>query len=267
MPPQLLASLPHSLDVVGDIAIIEIPPELKSSKSIVGEAIMQVHRNVCVVLAKASKVSGTFRLRELEFIAGEQRTSTQYKENGCIYQVDVAKAYFSPRLSHERQRVAEQVHGGEVVVDLFAGVGPFAVLMAKTHGAKVFAVDINPDAIEFLQRNVRLNRVENRVFPIVGDARKIIKDQLKGAADRVIMNLPETAHEFIDVACKALKPGGGIVHFYGFVRAPDTIENLQSRFAEATEKAGRKVRAFRESKPVRETAPFECQAVLDAEIV
>ncbi len=85
-------------------------------------------------------------------------------------------------------------------------------------------------------------------------------------ADRVIMNLPETANEFIDVACKAIKPSGGMIHFYGFVRLPDTLENLEQRFSDAVTKTGRKVDTFHYAKTVRATAPYEWQVVLDAEI-
>ena len=267
LPPHLLVSLPRALDVVGDIAIIEIPAELEAHKKAVCEAILKTHRNVRVVLAKAGAVGGVYRLRDFDFIAGEHRTDTLYKEYGCSYQVDVAKAYFSPRLSHEHQRVAEQVQEGETVVDLFAGVGPFAVLITKTRkDAKVYAIDINLDAIDLLKKSARLNRVENRVFPIVGDARQVVNERLFGVADRVIMNLPETASEFIDVACQAVKPSGGTVHFYGFIKLPETLEDLERRFSESVEKSGRKVVAFQYAKTVRNTAPYEYQAVLDAEI-
>ena len=267
LAPNLLASLPRALDVVGDIAIIEIPPELETKKNVVGEAVLKTHRNVRTVLAKAGAVSGTYRLREYDFVAGEHRTETLYKEYGCSYYVDMARAYFSPRLSHEHNRVAALVQKNETVVDLFAGVGPFAVLIAKNHAdAKVYAVDINADAIELLKKNIRLNRVENRVHPIVGDARQIVNEKLLGIADRVIMNLPEKASEFIDAACKAIKPTGGFIHFYGFVRLPDTTENFKTRFSQAVEKAGKKVETFLYAEPVRATAPYEWQVVLDAKI-
>ena len=267
LPSQLLAYLPRALDVVGDIAIIEMPIELEDHKNAVGEAILRSHRNVRVVLSKVGAVRGTFRLRDFEFIAGEHRTATLYKEYGCSYQVDVAKAYFSPRLSYEHQRVAALVKQCETVVDLFAGVGPFAVLIAKTRpGVKVYAIDINPDAVDLLKKNARLNRVENRVFPITGDARSVINEKLRGSADRVIMNLPETAIDFIDVACKAVKPSGGMVHFYGFIKSLETLEDLERRFSESVEKMGRKVVSFQHAKTVRNTAPYEYQAVLDTEI-
>ncbi len=117
--------------------------------------------------------------------------------------------------------------------------------MAKRNpNVKVYAVDLNPEAVELLKVNVRVNRVENRVFPILADAREITSTKLKDVADRVIMNLPETAIDFVDAACQAIKPEGGVIHFYGFVRSPDTIENLKLRFTEAVEKHGQKSRSI-----------------------
>jgi tRNA (guanine37-N1)-methyltransferase len=267
LSPDLIAALPRALDVVGDIAIIDVPPELQPHKILLGKAILESHRGVKSVWAKAGKVSGVYRLRDLEFLAGEQRTLPMHKEYGCSYYVDVAKAYFSPRLSHEHERVAGLVGLGETVVDLFAGVGPFVVPIAKNQKtAKIYAIDINPEAVELLKRNIRLNHVDAQMVPIVGDARKIVDEKLTGVAERVIMNLPETAYEFVDVACKTIKPEGGIVHFYGFIRLPKTVEDLQREFSAAVEKAGRKVQGFVCVKTVRETAPFEWQAVLDAKI-
>jgi len=268
LPPHLLAILPRSLDIIGDIAIIEIPPELKDHKSLIGEAILTTHKNVRTVLGKVGAVSGTYRLREFEIIAGERKTHTAHKEYGCQYEVDVAKVYFSPRLSHEHKRVASLVQKSETVVDLFAGVGPFSVLIAKNNAyAKVYAVDINPEAIDYLKRNIRINRVENCVIPILGNSRQVIKERLLGIADRVIMNLPEKAIEFVDVACRAVKPKGGVVHYYTFIRLPNTLEKTQLVFSEAAEKAGRKVDAFLFARTIRATAPYEWQVVLDAHII
>jgi len=268
LPPHLMASLPKALDVIGDIAIVEVPKELENHKKILGAAILEAHKNLRTVLAKASAVSGDYRLRDFEAIAGEPRTNTVHKELGCSYEVDVAKAYFSPRLSHEHQRVASLVQQEETIVDLFAGVGPFAVLMAKNHkDVKVYAIDLNPDAIELLRTNIRLNRVENRVFPLLGDARLIVDSKLTGVADRLIMNLPEKAIEFVDVACQALKPEGGLVHFYGFIHKPDSLDALKTRFADAVAKSGRRVDTFLIAKTIRETAPYTYQVVLDAKII
>jgi tRNA (guanine37-N1)-methyltransferase len=268
VPPNLLTKLPQALDVVGDIAIIEIPTELTAYEKLIGEAILKSHRNIKTVLAKAGAISGTYRVRGYSLIGGEQKTLTIHREFGVKYQVDVAKAYFSPRLSHEHERVASLVQTSETVIDLFAGVGPFSILIAKKNlNVKVYSIDINPEAIELLRVNVRINRVENRVFPILGDARDIAETSLKGLANRVIMNLPETAIEFVGTACQAIKPMGGIIHFYGFVRSPDSIEDLKLRFSSAVEKAERKLESYIYAKSIRETAPYESQVVLDAKIV
>ncbi|MDI6905432.1 MAG: class I SAM-dependent methyltransferase family protein [Candidatus Bathyarchaeia archaeon] len=267
LPPHLLASLPRAIDFVGDIAIIEIPPELDAHKNIIGESVLKAHKNVRTVLAKAGAVSGTYRLRELSIIAGEPQTETIHKEYGCQYHVDLAKAYFSPRLSYEHSRVASLVGEDETVVDLFAGVGPFSILIAKTHeNVKVYAIDMNPRAVELLEKNIRLNRVEGKVYPILGDAKHIVKQRLSGVADRVIMNLPEKAIEFVDAACEAIKPTGGIVHYYSFVKSSDSLENVTQRFINAVKESGRKVEKILFSRLVRATAPYEWQAVLDAKI-
>ena len=268
LPRELLPSVPQAFDIIGDIVVIDIPSQLKLYQNKIGEAILQTQKNVKTVLAKASDISGVFRVRDYDYIAGEHKTQTVHREFGCQFHVDIAKAYFSPRLSHEHKRVAVQVQDKEVVADLFAGVGPFSVLIGKRYPkVTVYAVDLNPDAVKLLEANVRVNKVEDRVFPILGDAREITKTRLKGKADRVIMNLPETAIDFVDAACTAIKPEGGIVHFYGFVRAPDSIENLKHRFSELVEKNGRYVETYLYTKSIRETAPFESQVVLDAKMV
>ncbi len=267
LPPHLLASLPRAIDFVGDIAIIEIPKELETHKNIIGEAILETHKTMRTVLAKAGAVSGTYRVREFAVIAGEPKTETIHKEHGCQFRVDLAKVYFSPRLSYEHKRVASLVKDGETVVDLFTGVGSFAILIAKTHKkVKVYAVDLNPHAVEFLKKNVRLNRVESKVHPILGDARQVVEEKLLGVADRIIMNLPETAIEYVDVACKALKPVGGTVHFYGFINTSNSLENTKLRFTETVQKCGRKMEKTFFTKPIRETAPYEWQIVIDAKI-
>jgi tRNA (guanine37-N1)-methyltransferase len=267
LPPDLIVAIPQAFDIIGDIIILEIPKELKPHQNIVGEAILQTHRNIKTVLSKVGDISGIFRIRNYDFIAGEHRTSTLHKEFGCTYRVDVGKAYFSPRLSHEHERVAALVQSDELVVDFFAGVGPFSVLIGKKcHEAKVYAVDLNPEAVKLLEINVKANRVDEWVFAICADARKVAVGKLKGAADRVIMNLPETALGFVDAACNAIKPEGGIVHFYTFMRQPDTIDKIKRVFTEQVELHGRRVEAFLHERSIRETAPFESQIVLDAKI-
>jgi tRNA (guanine37-N1)-methyltransferase len=267
LSPNLLASVPRAIDFVGDIAIVEIPPELSTYKKEIGEAILKAHKQTSTVLAKSGAVEGVYRLRDFEVIAGAEKTATVYREYCCVYHVDVAKAYFSPRLSTEHNRIASQVRDGETVVDLFAGVGPFAIPIAKKHeNVRVYAVDVNPDAIALLKKNIAVNRAEKQVVPLLGDARQVVREQLSGKADRVIMNLPETALEFVDVACEALKPDGGIMHYYGFVKASKPLEAAKVRLTEAVSQNNRQIKNLLLAKTVREVAPYTWQVVVDAQI-
>jgi tRNA (guanine37-N1)-methyltransferase len=229
--------------------------------------LLKAHKQTSTVLAKSGAVEGIYRLRDFEVIAGVEKTTTVHKEYGCTYNVDIAKAYFSPRLSNEHNRVASQVKEGETVVDLFSGVGPFSIKIAKQHkDVKIYAIDVNPDAITLLKRNVAVNRVQKQVVPILGDARQVVRKQLMGVADRVIMNLPETALEYVDVACNALSIERGIMHYYEFTKESEPLETASVRLIKAVSRSNRQVKKILLSKTVREVAPYTWQVVVDAEI-
>ncbi len=145
LPPHLLALLPRSFDIVGDIAVIEdLAPELDPHKELVAKALMQIYPRIRTVLLKTGKVEGDFRVPSLAVITGEERFETIHTEHGAKLMVDLSKVYFSPRLATEHYRVASQVQDGEVVVDMFAGLGPFSILIARRTTAKVYSIDINP---------------------------------------------------------------------------------------------------------------------------
>ena len=267
LPPHVLASLPHAIDFIGDVAVVEIAPELESYERIIGEAILMAHESVRTVLAKSGAVSGEYRLREFEVIAGAEKTETVHREHGCVFHVDLAKAYFSPRLSYEHFRVASQVGEDETVLDMFAGVGPFSILTAKKREkVRVYAVDVNPDAFRYLKKNVAANRVEAKVTPILGDVRMVVEARLKGLVDRVIMNLPEKAIEYVEVACEALKAEGGVMHYYEFSGEPNPLETVKNRLAEALKKAGCETSEVLLARVVREIAPYTYQVVMDAKV-
>jgi len=267
LPPHILASLPHSIDFIGDIAVVEISPELESHKQVIGQAILMAHKRVRTVLAKSGAVSGVYRLRTFEVIGGEAKTETVHREHGCVFHVDLAKAYFSPRLSYEHNRVASLVRRGEIVVDMFAGIGSFSILIAKKHeNIHVYAIDMNPYAFEYLKRNALANRVEARVKPVLGDARQIVNERLGQVADRVIMNLPERAIEYVDVACTAVKPEGGVIHYYEFSNTSEPLETAKSRLTEAVKHTNRHLEKILLARIVRGIAPFNYQIVVDAEI-
>ena len=220
LEPWELKLIYKSYDIVGDIAVIRVPEPLKQRSKIIAEAVIESHKQVKAVWRQTSSVSGDFRLRDLDFVLGERKTETLHKEHSCIFKVDLEKCYFSPRLAYERMRIAQQVQPGEVILNMFAGVGCYSIAIAKhSKPEKIFSIDINPFAIQYMQENIKLNRVEEKVVPVQGDAKKVIQERLQNVADRVLMPLPEKAYEYLDYAMLALKPTGGWVHYYDFEHA------------------------------------------------
>ncbi|MEM1990315.1 MAG: class I SAM-dependent methyltransferase family protein [Candidatus Bathyarchaeia archaeon] len=225
--PSELKLLYKSFDIIGDIAVLKIPEALEDRGKLIADAVMQINKSVRVVLCQVSPVSGELRLRELNWLLGEKRTETIHREHGCLFKVDLAKCYFSPRLSYERMRVAKQVKSGEIIVNMFAGVGCFSIIIAKHSKAeKVYSIDINPNAVQYMQLNTVLNKVENVVEPIKGDSKEVIESRLRGVADRVLMPLPEKAYEYLDYAVMALKTAGGVIHYYDFEHAKKDEEPI-----------------------------------------
>jgi len=270
LEPWELALLYRSYDIMGDIAVIRVPEGLKYRSQLVAEAIMQVHKRVKTVLCQTSPVQDEFRLRGLEWVAGERKTETVYREYGCLFRVDLAKCYFSPRLSYERMRIARRVQPGEVVVNMFAGAGSYSIVIAKhAQAGKVYSIDLNPAAVNYMVENIGLNRVENRVVAIQGDAKDVVSENLKGVAHRVLMPLPERAYEYLDYALLALHPEGGWIHYYAFEHAKkpeDPIEKTETQVVEKLERLN--VNFDTPShRIVRTTGPNWYQTVIDIKIL
>jgi len=175
-----LQMLVSSFDILGDIAVIEVPAQLEKKEKLIADAILQVHGNVKVVAKKAGATAGEFRIRPVKIIAGEKRTTTLYRENGCEFELDINSVYFSSRLGTERKRVATLAKNGESVLVLFAGVGPFAILIAKTQPnvSAIFAIDSNPAATKYLEESAALNKISDKIIIFTGDASAIVQQYL-----------------------------------------------------------------------------------------
>lgn len=207
--------IPNSYDLVGHIAILEIPKELKSKKKLIAKALLEVHKNIKTVLEKTSERKGVFRNREYRFLAGQKKYMTVHKEYGLQFKVNPIEVYFSPRELTERQRIAEQVKPKETVMVMFSGIGPYALAIAKRQPLvnQVLAIEINPKATKYARENIRLNRLSGKVVHITGDVRRK-SEKYFGRCDRVVMPLPVGGEKFLDVAVKSLKRRGGIIHYY-----------------------------------------------------
>ncbi|MGY5860380.1 MAG: class I SAM-dependent methyltransferase family protein [Candidatus Thorarchaeota archaeon] len=264
LPPEKLALLPRAYDLIGDIAVLEIPDEISSYSELIGEVFHNIHSNFKTVLAKKGAVSGTTRVRGYTLLAGEDRTKTIHTEYGCRLAVDVAKAYFSPRLLEEHNRIAQLVQSGEIIVDMFCGVGPFAIHITKKTEAKVIAIDINPSAIDLLRESIGLNKLVGTVQPVVADAHDYVNTN-ELSVNRVIMNHPSGASDFVGEACSILKPGG-TMHYYDFIGGDTPEETLKEKVTKLVENEGRKVKSIDLVRRVRDSAPYEFQMVADVVI-
>ena len=267
LPSEELGKVYNSFDVIGDIAIIKINA-LQNAEAIANQ-IMACQKNIKTVLTPTTSITGDFRVRELKHLAGEIKTVTCHKESGCSFKVDVEKCYFSPRLSFEHSRIAKLVESGETVVNMFAGVGCFSIFIAKNASqSKIYSIDVNPTAIQCMEENVRINEVEESVFPKFGDAKDIINSKLQGVADRVLMPLPEKALEYIPYALSALKPTGGSIHYYDFQHAlgkENPTEKTKIKVAEKLNCLGVNY-MFVNSRVMRPTGPNWYQTVVDIKV-
>ncbi|MBS3068798.1 class I SAM-dependent methyltransferase family protein [Candidatus Micrarchaeota archaeon] len=256
-----LQMLVSSFDILGDIAVIEVPAQLEKKEKLIADAILQVHGNVKVVAKKAGATAGEFRIRPVKIIAGEKRTTTLYRENGCEFELDINSVYFSSRLGTERKRVATLAKNGESVLVLFAGVGPFAIGIARQKPqAKITAIELNPKAFEYMEKNIARNKCKN-VKAILGDVRKVLGTEFEKCADRVVMPLPKDAHLFLDAVFPACKKGA-TVHLYSFGDSKNPYEETERAILQTAKKAGRKVEIMNR-RIVRPYSPSTVQVVVD----
>ena len=208
-----IEDIKKSFDIIGDVVILEIPEDFEDYKHVIGEAALKFTKRKAVY-RKTSEIKGVIRTRELEHLAGEDNSETIHREFGSRFMLDVKKVYFSPRLATERRRISDQVQNKEIIIDMFAGIGPFPISIAREHNAKIYAIDINPYAYKYIKKNIELNKLKGKIIPLLGDVGEVLNG-LNIKADRIIMNLPGTAWTFLDTAIKNLKPGG-VLHYYEF---------------------------------------------------
>ncbi|MBS3927017.1 MAG: class I SAM-dependent methyltransferase family protein [Nitrosarchaeum sp.] len=253
-----------SFDQIGDIIIVRIPDSLLSKKKVIGETLLKQVKIAKSVFYQASAVEGDFRTRNLEILAGDDKTETEYKEFGCKFTVDVENAFFSPRLSTERERISNLVQNGETVVNMFAGVGMFSVMIAKKKNCTVYSIDINPIASKLCEKNIKSNKLVGNIISINGDALQVIQEQLQNKSDRTLMLLPERSDEFLESAINATK-NGGIIHYYSHIHADrksDAGKLSEEHYLQITPVKSE----ILGSKIVRAVGPRYYQTVVDVKI-
>ena len=257
MPADLVDFTP-SYERLGEVVIIdEDDPERARA---LADALVDSAIPTKTVLNRASKIRGETRVRDWEILAGEE-TEALHREYGCEFALDLAEVYFSPRLATERHRVIEQIEPDERVFDMFAGVGPFAI-PAATRGAQVVGTDINERAVEYMRENATRNGVADQVTAIAGDVRDIAAEY-EDWADRIVMNLPHSADEFLDTAV-TIAGEECVLHYYDITHEDDLYGPGRRAIREA---AGEAYEVTVETeRVVRSYAPHEYNVVLDVRL-
>jgi tRNA wybutosine-synthesizing protein 2 len=240
--PAEIDRAPSSWAVVGSVVLARF--EDCPRRSEVGEALLDLHGETDTVLDDRG-VGGAHREPDVAVVAGEGDTETVHVEHGTRYALDLAEVMFSPGNKAERARMGDVVEEGERVLDMFAGVGYFALPMARA-GARVTAVERNPTAFRYLLENASLNDVTDRVEPYRGDCREVVDRLPAGSVDRVVMGYYDATepnpggHEYLDPALQAVAPGG-VLHVHAAVPEAELPDRPVSRLRKAAKAADRAV--------------------------
>jgi tRNA (guanine37-N1)-methyltransferase len=257
MPADVLGYEP-GYERLGDIVILDEDDPARARE--IADAVIASDLPVKTVVNRDSKVKGEIRVRDWEILAGDG-TETVHREYGFEYLLDIATVYFSPRLATERHRVVEQVESDERAFDMFAGVGPFAIPFAA-RGADVVGVDLNEAAVEYLRENARRNGVADRVTALAGDVREVAADYADWA-DRLVMNLPHSADDFLDTAV-SLAGDDCVIHYYDIQHEDDPFGPGERAIRAAAEPEYEV--DVRHRQEVRSYAPHELNVCLDVRL-
>ena len=266
-PADILGFEP-SVERIGDIVVIdEDDPDRAAT---IAEAVIDADLPARSVLNRASKIKGELRVRDWEVVAVDDDaaagndltpTETVHREYGHEFCLDLASVYFSPRLATERHRVVEQIEPDEQVLDMFAGVGPFAI-PAASRGASVVAVDLNETAVDYCRENARRNGVADAVTTVAGDVREVA-DDYRGWVDRLVMNLPHSANEFVATAVE-LAGEECVLHYYDIQHEDDPFGPGIEAIKSAAEPAY--TVSVETQHIVRSYAPHELNVCLDVRL-
>lgn len=259
LTPDEIENLRTSFDTIGDVVILEIPENLQDKKQIIGDAALKFTKRRSIYMKK-SAVKGTTRVRDLEFLSGVDDSVTIHKEHSARLKLDVREVYFSPRLATERKRVMQSVENGEKILDMFCGIGPFPIVIARNKNVDITAVDINESAIKYLDENIKLNKLKGNIKTYCGDVRQVSAG-FNMKFDRIIMNLPGLAYTFLDVAIDLIEDGG-IINYYEF---SNSYEQGIKRLNDAASAVGKEVEIIN-CRKVKSTSPGEWHVAIDGKI-
>ena len=288
-PEEIINLIPKSFDIIGDIAIIEFDIygdltklletkygnqySIDDLKKKLAQTILNQNINIKTVLNKIGRVEGEFRLRKFEYILGENKTYTRHKENGCIFELDISKVFFNPRLSYERLRISKKkFKENSIILDCFAGVGPFSIEISSKNNVNVFACEKNPDACYFFKRNIILNkkRIIGKIELLCNDFKILYNfectKKLINNVDYIIMNLPEKNLEFIKYIKPYIKFDGTELIIYLLEENIDPIKKGIENLKRELLNNGLEIKRIIFSRIVKNFAPKIFMIVIEVEI-
>ncbi|MFZ2498198.1 class I SAM-dependent methyltransferase [Methanosarcina sp.] len=255
-----LSCVPSGWHILGDIIIVSIPESLEEKKHLIARALLSMYPK-CRSVVRDLGIEGQFRQPKRELLLGSG-TETIHKEHGCFFKQDVTKVMYSKGNLEERKRMSK-LGGGEVVVDMFAGIGYFSIPMAvHSKPKKITSIEINPESFAYLKENIRLNKIEDIIIPINGDCSRFTPE---GTADRVLMGYVGTTHHYLEPGIKALKKTEGVLHYHETV--PENLAKTRphERIRKAAEALGKKVEIL-ETRRIKKYSPGVLHVVVDAKI-
>ncbi|MBN2202998.1 MAG: class I SAM-dependent methyltransferase family protein [Candidatus Aenigmarchaeota archaeon] len=260
MPEEKLGLLPGGYQIIGDILIVKLDSKLVRQRKLIGKAIIKIFPHIKTV-CRFKRLGPITRKPELEIIAGEKNTLTVHKEHGCQFLIDVSQSMWSKGNKNERKRMAELAKPKETIVDMFAGIGYWTIFMAKhCKPRKIYAIDINPKAVEFLRKNTFLNNVEGKVEILEGDCRKMSK-LLENTANRIVMGYIFDTEKFLPHAFRMARKNCTI-HFHRNAKDPETVKEKLEKIAG---KHNVKIKFLKIVK-IKSYSPNTCHYVFDLKI-
>ncbi|PIU22109.1 MAG: hypothetical protein COT14_02880 [Candidatus Diapherotrites archaeon CG08_land_8_20_14_0_20_30_16] len=255
-----------SYDTVGGIAILKMTPEMKKKEKELTHLFLQNNPTIKTLVKKASEHHGKYRLEDVKYLAGKKTLKTQVKESGCIFNIELGKMFFSPRLSFERERLAQKVKDGSTIGVFFAGVGPFSIVIAKKNpNCKIYSIELNREAHKCAKENLAQNKIKN-VRVVCADVAKYAQ-KIKDLCDYIIMPLPKTSDLFLESAYTAIKkkPEGQIT-LYKFVPKASLYKDLINELKLFAKKKKKKLKVIFK-REVRDYNPKIVQIVIDFKFV
>jgi tRNA wybutosine-synthesizing protein 2 len=216
--------LPSGFHLVGHVALVHLDSRLMRFAQKIGVTTLDYDRRVKSVVVKTGPTKGRMRRPSYSLVAGDSNTITTHVESGVKFRLDPVRFTFSGGNRGERIRVSQLTRPGENVVDMFSCVGQFALHITKAADVEVTAIEINPEAFEFLIENILLNELEDKVTAVLGDCRDV---HPRGVANRVIMGYLHDTISYLQAAIETLVDEGGVIHMHMSIPEPEIERNIQ----------------------------------------